>query len=247
MRCYSHSVDNSSTTAVADSRPPDSGVGVLDKSMALLTAVAPGPLTLSELVHVTGIPRPTAHRLAVALEHHGMLQRDGDGRFDLGPRMSDLALARGGDGLVAVARPILLDLRDRTGESAQSYRSRGNERVCVAGADRREGLRDTVPVGAVLTMSAGSAAQVLLAWEPPTTSAFPATTLAAVRDQGFAHSIAEREPGVGSVSAPVRDQEGRVIAALSVSGPVERLGSQAGARLGPIVRAAADQLSTAWH
>lgn len=235
---------------IPESGPPtlggptgDSGVGVLDKTMALLGAVEAGPLSLGELVAATGIPRPTAHRLAVALESHAMLRRDQDGRFDLGPRVADLALARGSDGLVALARPILLDLRDETGESAQLYRRRGDSRICVAGADRREGLRDTVPVGAVLTMSAGSAAQVLLAWEPARPGGFPEPTLAAVRDQGYAHSIAEREAGVGSVSAPVRGPGGRVLAALSVSGPVERLGARAGARIGPIVRDAADRLS----
>ncbi len=228
---------------ISGGQPGDSGVGVLDKTMALLGAVEAGPLSLAGLVAATGIPRPTAHRLAVALESHSMLIRDGDGRFDLGPRVADLALARGSDGLVALARPFLLDLRDRTGESAQLYRRRGDSRICVAGADRGAGLRDTVPVGAVLTMGAGSAAQVLLAWEPSAGNDFPERTLAAVREQGYAHSIAEREAGVGSVSAPVRGPGGRVLAALSVSGPIERLGERAGPRIGPLVREAADRLS----
>lgn len=221
-----------------------SRVGVVDKSVAILDALEPGPLSLAGLAAATGMPRPTAHRLAVALADHGLLARDTSGGFRLGPRIGELAAAVGSDRLAVLARPVLTDLRDRTGESAQLYVRQGDHRVCVAGADRREGLRDTVPAGAVLTMSAGSAAQILHAWDEgaPDGTSFSSRTLAAVRRQGFAHSIAEREPGVASVSAPVRGASGSVIAAVSVSGPVERLGREDAARLGPLVVAAAERL-----
>ena len=121
---------------------------------------------------------------------------------------------------------MLARLRDITGESAQLYRRQGDSRVCVAGAERLSGLRDTVPVGATLTMKAGSAAQILLAWEEPDRlhrglreAQFTATALSAVRRRGWAQSVGEREPGVASVSAPVRGPGGRVVAAVSVSGP----------------------------
>lgn len=220
-------------------------MGVVDKSVAILAALEPGPLSLADLVTATAIPRPTAHRLAVALTGHGLLARDATGAFCLGPRIAELAAAVGSDRLAVLARPVLIDLRDRTGESAQLYVRQGDHRVCVAGADRTEGLRDTVPAGSVLTMSAGSAAQILQAWSSPPNddTAFSSRTLAGVRRQGFAHSIAEREPGVASVSAPVRGATGSVIAAVSVSGPVERLGRDDAARLGPEVVAAADRLS----
>ena len=67
------------------------GVGVLDKAFDILRAVAERPATLGELCSLaTGLPRATAHRLAVALEAHGMLRRDDDGRFDLGPELAAL-------------------------------------------------------------------------------------------------------------------------------------------------------------
>lgn len=220
-------------------------VGVIDKAVAILTAVEPGPLALADLTATTGIPRPTTHRLAVALEDHGLLARDAAGRFSLGPRVTELATARGADRLAVVARPVLIDLRDTTGESTQLYRRQGDSRVCVAGADLPQGLRDTVPVGAVLTMAAGSAAQVLTAWDPapqaaPHQTAFSARTLAAVRRRGYAHSLAERERGVASLSAPVRGPSGRVLAALSLSGPLERLDEDAAKRHStPLLEAAA--------
>jgi DNA-binding IclR family transcriptional regulator len=216
-------------------RGDNSGVGVLDKAVAVLAAVESGPATLAQLVAATGLARPTTHRIAVALEHHRLLARDVQGRFVLGPRVGELASAAGEDRLLAVSQPVLVQLRDVTGESAQLYRlagggSAGDVRVCVAAAERASGLRDTVPVGAALPMTAGSAAQILLAWEEGERmhrglrgAKFTATTLAGVRRRGWAASAAERELGVASVSAPVRGAGGKVLAAVSVSGPIERL------------------------
>lgn len=220
-----------------------SRVGVLDKSVAILTALESGPLSLADLANATGLPRPTAHRLAVALETHGLVAREDANEFRLGPRLAELAAAVGSDRLAVMARPVLIDLRDQTGESAQLYVRHGDQRLCVAGADRSTGLRDTVPVGAMLTMSAGSAAQVLQAWATDAGAGFSERTLADVRRRGFAHSVAEREPGVASVSAPVRNTTGAVIAAMSVSGPVDRLGSREAELLGPKVAAAANRLA----
>src|SRR6202451_993496 len=96
-----------------------SGVGVLDKAVSVLAAVETGPATLAQLVAATGLARPTAHRLAVALEHHRLLARDVQGRFVLGPRVAELASAAGEDRLLAVSQPLIIQLRDTTGESAQ--------------------------------------------------------------------------------------------------------------------------------
>src|SRR5690606_34730356 len=74
-----------------------SGVGVLDKAAVVLGALEAGPATLAQLVQSTGLPRPTAHRLAVALEYHHLVARDMQGRFILGPRLGELAAAAGED------------------------------------------------------------------------------------------------------------------------------------------------------
>ena len=229
-----------------------SGVGVLDKAAGVLAALEAGPLTLAGLVQATGLARPTAHRLATALEHHRLVARDLQGRFVLGPRLAELATAAGEDRLLAAAGPILTALRDTTGESCQLYRRQGEQRICVSAAERLSGLRDTVPIGAVLTMHAGSAAQVLLAWEEPERmhrglmgAKFSATALAGVRRRGWAQSVGEREAGVASVSAPVRGPGNRVVAAVSVSGPVERLGRAPGRLHAHAVVTAAARLTEA--
>ncbi|MFI7587798.1 IclR family transcriptional regulator [Spongisporangium articulatum] len=230
----------------------NSGVGVLDKAAGLLDALEAGPATLAQLVAATGYARPTTHRLAVALEHHRLVTRDVQGRFVLGPRLAELAAAAGEDRLLATAGPVLISLRDHTGESAQLFRRQGDQRICVAAAERPMGLRDSIPVGSALSMLAGSAAQVLLAWEEPdrlhrglTGARFTATTLSAVRRRGWAQSVGEREAGVASVSAPVRGPSGKVVAAVSISGPVERLSRQPGRQHATAVLAAAQRLTDA--
>ena len=229
-----------------------SGVGVIDKAARVLDALEGGPMSLAALVGATGLARPTAHRLATALEHHRLIARDMSGRFVLGPRLPELAAAAGEDRLVAAAGPVLAGLREATGESAQLYRRQGDRRICVAAAERLTGLRDTVPVGAVLTMHAGSAAQVLLAWEDPDRihaglrdSTFTAATLAGVRRRGWAQSVAEREQGVASVSAPVRGPTNKVVAAVCVSCPLDRMGRVPGRLHSHAVLAAAGKLTEA--
>jgi DNA-binding IclR family transcriptional regulator len=207
-----------------------SGVGVVDKVVAILSACVDGA-SLVELSRRTGLPRATAHRLAQALEVHRLLVRDVDGRWRPGPRLVEFANAAP-DVLLNAAEPVLAMLRDATGHSAHLCLRRGDQRVCVAAASG-DGAAAVVPVGAVLAMTAGSGAQVLLAWEPPAVvlpvlprCRFTGRTLAEVRRRGWAQSVAEMDPGIASVSAPVRDRGGRVIASVSVAGPIKQLSSR---------------------
>lgn len=229
-------------TDAPESLTPVSGIGVLDKSVAVLRAAAEEPATLADLCGRTGLPRATAHRLAVGLELHGLLTRDGDGLWRPGSALRELA-ASTADALVDTAAMVLPRLREITGESVQLYRREGDHRVCVAAAEPPSGLRDTVPVGSRLPMTAGSGAKVLAAWaEPRTDSFFSDRSLAEVRKRGWAQSAGERESGVASVSAPVRSPRGEVIAAISVSGPIDRMGRRPGARWAADLLQAAEAL-----
>jgi DNA-binding IclR family transcriptional regulator len=222
-----------------------SGVGVLDRAMALLELLGGGPRPLRSLAEASGLPRPTAHRLLVALEAHGMVGRTADGGFRLGPRLTELALRAGhGLDLGTLAAGVLARLHDQTGESVQLYLRSADRRLCVAARDAGAGLRDSVPVGALLPLDAGSGGKVLLAWSDDAERfpAVPQAELAAVRRRGWASSVAEREPGVASVSAPVL-RGGVLLGALCVSGPASRLGSSPGRRLAPLVVAAAQELA----
>lgn len=242
----------------------DSGVGVLDKSVTLMEAVRGGARSLAEIVESTHLSRATAHRLATALEAHGLLAREAPGRWRLGLRL--LALGSAAADSLSIresARPALADLRERTGESAQLFVRAGDARVCIEVAESARELRTIVPPGATLPLTAGSAGKVFLAWAPEAESArlineaaalTPATPvdpdalrgeLASIRRRGWAQSVGERERGVASVSAPVLDSAGGILAAVSVSGPIERTGRSPGRRYAPAVKSAARAIEAA--
>ncbi len=225
-----------------------SGVGVLDKAVGILSFLAAeGPTTLAGVVEGTGLARPTAYRLLSALEAHGLVARRG-GRYALGLGLlgwGERAAAVASPGLVEAARPALMGLRDDVGESTQLYVREGDGRVCVASFERATGLRTTVAVGAVLPLERGSAGKVLLAWaEDAGRFGVGEGMLSEVRGQGWAESVAEREEGVASVSAPVF-RGGRVVAAVGASGPIARLGERPGERLADRVVEAAREVEEA--
>lgn len=215
----------------------------MDKSVAILAFLsAGGPASLAEVVDGTGLPRPTAHRLLSALETHHLVSRQ-DGGYVLGLRLLGWGNRAAGVGLVERARPVLEELRDESGESTQLYVREGDHRVCVASVERVTGLRDTVPVGAVMPLSRGSAGKILLAFAPGGVDDRPdAAELRGIRVRGWAESVAEREAGVASVSAPVFGAEGRLRAAVSASGPISRLGERPGERLSQLVVDAAREI-----
>lgn len=212
--------------------PTISGVGVLDKSIAILRAVeaAERPCTLQDLVAATGQAKATAHRLAAALEAHGLLRRDGGGRYVLGLGL----VALGHEAaerwpLGEAARPHLDELRRTTGESVQLYVRQGDHRVCMVSLESPHELRTIVAEGARLALDVGSAGRILLG---------------AAAGEPWTASVEERAPGVASVSAPVVIG-GEVVAAVGISGPLGRLGPDPGPRFGPAVAQAAASISAA--
>lgn len=207
-----------------------SGVGVLDKALAIVARVEQGPLNLNELAEVTGFSRATTHRLASALVEHRMLRRDSTGRYELGWALIPLGRSAAERlPLATLARTVLEELRDSSGESTQLYVAEAGQRVCVLALDSPDELRTVVAVGARLPMDRGSAAAALRG---------------DVGVSGWVESVGERAPGVAAVSAPVYLPDGSIIAALGVSGPIERLGERPGARHGDEVAAAARKLTS---
>lgn len=202
-------------------------MGVLDKAVVVLAALEGQPRSLSELVETTTLTRATAHRLATALGAHGLVRRDDDGRFALGVRLIALGRSAADElSLGEAATDALAQLRETTGESVQLFVRQGDQRICIAALESPHGLRTIVPTGASLSMEVGSAARVLRG-DPETLA------------RGWSESVAEREAGVASVSAPVLDVDAHVVAAVSVSGPIERTSRKPGRRYAEaVVRAA---------
>jgi DNA-binding IclR family transcriptional regulator len=224
-------------------RIADTGVGVLDRSVAILDAVERGARTLAEVVGATGLSRTTAHRLLQALERHALLSHERGSGYRLGPHLARLAAgSERGMPWPALARGPLERLAAATGESAQLYVREADVRVCVEAVESANELRTSVPVGARLPLNAGSAGKVFLAWSSVAdrerlvagaralTRRTPVGAklereLDAVRARGWASSAGEREDGVGSVSVPVRGPGSDApLAVISISGPISRVG-----------------------
>jgi DNA-binding IclR family transcriptional regulator len=200
------------------------GVGVLDKAVSVLDAVETRPMSTSELARALAMTMSTTHRLTGSLQAHELLRRDADGRFHLGPRFATAPL-------LETAGPALEALRDDTGESVQLWVRRGTQRMCAVSVESREELRTALPVGSFLDLPDGSAGQVLVGAPIPP-------------GQGWLESSGTRTPGIASVSAPVY-HHGEIVAALCLSGPLQRLAPSPGALHGSRVRDAARHVEAA--
>lgn len=201
----------------------------MDKAFVVLNALVARPLSLSESVEATGIPRATCHRLLAALEHHGAVRRNNEGLYCLGPTLA--GLGRGAAvqfPFLERAREIATEIRDRTGESVQVFIAETDGRRCVISLESPNGLRWIVPEGSLFPLSRGSAGKVLSAKTAPAS---------------WVESVEERVKGVASVSAPILDADGHVIAAISISGPLERMSRTPGAKFGTVVVRGAKTLS----
>ena len=256
---------NMTLPAPSRPRPPagtvETGVGVLDRTIAIVDAVESGSRTFSDIAEATGLTRSTTHRLLKALEAHGLVSFQGGLGYRLGPRLLRLAATAMRElPLHDLARPALERLARMTGETAQLFVRSGDERLCIDVVESESELRTIVPVGASLPLTAGSAGKVIMAWAPdqerllglltPFTDRTPGLDrlrqqLATARRRGWAESSGEREPGVASVSAPVVGPAGTVLAAVSVSGPAQRLGPRPGRQYAPAVLAAARDIEEA--
>ena len=234
---------------------PATAVGTLDRVVDILNAVEAGTRSYTDITHATGLSRPTAHRLIRALEQHGFLVQAGGAGYALGPRLLSLASSAMRElPLRDLAHPSLERLARTTGESAQLFVRDDDVRICVDAVESESELRTIVDVGATLPLTRGSAGKVLLSWAadrdrrrilgslPPDEASRLTRTIATTVRRGWADSIGEREPGVASVSAPVFDAAGALIAAISVSGPADRIGALRGRRYAPAVTGAAREV-----
>jgi DNA-binding IclR family transcriptional regulator len=203
-----------------------SGNRMLSRVAALLDAVDGSSASAVELARRSGLSVSTAHRLALSMAEYGFLARNERGEFRLGYRFTRSTLEN-------AALPVLTQLRDSTGETAQLWLRRGDFRICTLTVDSLAELKATLPQGSRLQLPAGSSGR-LLAGDPK--------ALAEVGLRGWTQSIATRTPGLGSVSAPVM-QQGRMVAAICLAVPLSRVAKTPGDDFGEAVAAAARRIA----
>lgn len=216
-------------------------------------------LGVTQIAEKLGLYKSTVHRVLAALESRGFVRQDGvTGRYHLGLKALELASAylTSGD-LPTTAYPPMCALRDRARETVSLYVRDGLERVRIQRAEGPLTVRRVVGLGERLPLYLGASGKVLLAWAPPPERAellsqiLPPrfdragleTTLKEALQQGWAVSLEEREQGVASVAAPVRDHAGRCVAALTISGPVSRFLANSVRHLGEMVMEGARDIS----
>lgn len=203
------------------------GNRMLERVAALLDAVDGSAASASELARRTGLSVSTAHRLALSMVEYGFLRRNESGDFQLGHRFVRTALEN-------AALPVLTELRDKTGETAQLWVRRGDERICQLTVDSLQELKATLPEGARLALPAGSSGRLL---------ARETEALDELEANGWVESVARRTPGLGSVSAPVRSR-GQMIACLCLAMPLTRVVESPGKDFGPALLDAARRVES---
>ena len=217
------------------------GAQAIDRASALLVTVmeAPAPVFLTQLALAHGLAKSTTSRMLSALERQGLVARDQDGAFVPGPTLLRFARTRAVEtDLIAMYRPLLERLATITGETANLAIHSGDAVESLDQADGQYLLGTRNWVGSRVPLHCSALGKILLAFEaapippgrlerrtPATISnrADLLTELAAVRRRGFAVIKDELEEGLTAIAAPIRDQSGTVIAAVSITGPSSRL------------------------
>ncbi|NUL46110.1 IclR family transcriptional regulator [Cellulosimicrobium funkei] len=239
----------------------------LDRAVEILRCfgVKRTQLGITEIARSTGLSTSTVHRLLASMAANGLVHRGPDHRYSLGPLI--VQLARSGaipTSLREVAMPLIQQLRDEVNETAAIHELLSSGmRAVVAQAESRQELRRTyTDIGNPLPLPLGAPGKAILAHLPAerqdwwisqgvapelTNAPFDAVVmrndLAATRERGWAQSNEERTPGIRTVAAPVFDETGAVIGAISLSVPVVRMGDERVVTLGARVAAAAKEAS----
>lgn len=206
----------------------------------LLCFTKDNELGLTEIATQIGLHKSTVHRLLTTLEERGFLTRNAlTEKYRLGIRIWELSTHLPAfDEQATLLLPAMERLRDRLGETVSLYLRDGIERVRIQAVQSQQAIRRVAQIGARLPLSVGASSKVLAASAPPEvlkalleSPGWPdyverevyQAQLQEVIQLGYATSFEEREPGAAAVAVPVAGRSGKVIAALSLSGPVSRL------------------------
>ncbi|MCS7464649.1 IclR family transcriptional regulator [Paenibacillus doosanensis] len=197
-------------------------------------------LSLTEIASRVSLHKSTVHRLLASLEGKGFVIRDASSdKYRLGFRIWELsANMTHSDDPALILLPEMERLRDQLDETISLYVSDGLERVRVQAVQSNQAIRRVAPIGARMPLHVGASSKILVAFAEPevqqsllASPAWPAgldkasfrQQLAEAKSLGFATSVEEREPGAAAVAVPILNRAHRLVAALAVSGPSNRL------------------------
>lgn len=214
----------------------------VERAIDILTCftVSEPILTVPEISQKTGLTKSTIFRLLASLESKGMVEKiHSTYEYKLGLRLLDLGnVVQSSLELIDIAKPIMKELSEKTKETVNINIVQGNHRVCIERIDGNQALRKVSEIGRLLPLSKGASGKLLLAFcdndkvieilnEERETMIVEEMNklkleLFEIREKGYAASFSERLEGTASVSAPIRDYTGNVIAGITISGPLVR-------------------------
>ncbi|HEU4964211.1 MAG TPA: IclR family transcriptional regulator [Bacilli bacterium] len=216
-------------------------------------------LGLSDISKKIGLHKSTVHRLLASLESKGFIRRHHPtDKYRLGWSVLELVSnVYQSDDLSSIVLPEMTRLRDLLGETISLYIRSGLERVRIQAVESNQPVRRVANIGKRLPLYVGASGKVLLAfaeeslddyWEIANVPAEIdreefAEQIREIRDKGYAISIEERELGAAAVSAPILSRSGKLVAALSISGPVDRFTEEAVERFAISVKQSAHILT----
>jgi IclR family KDG regulon transcriptional repressor len=220
---------------------------VLDRTFGIINTLAEtrSKLSVTELAVLLRLHKSTAHRLLMVLESNRFVERDEDsGKYHLGSRIMELGLCvLSRLDACEIAKPYLRNLVEEIGETAHMGVLRDGEVVSVVNVESSQTLRTPVTVGTRTPVHCTSLGKAILAFGSPdaidiylrdgTLKAYTPNSITSVRRfreelraiqiRGYAIDNEEREEGLRCVGAPVRNNDGEVIAAISIAGPAVRI------------------------
>ena len=220
------------TESLADTAAAPGGAAAVDRALSLLAAfrAGDGSLSLTELSERSQLYKSTVLRLLASLEHAGLVRRQDDGRYGLGPEVARLyQLYAAAFLLDQVVMPVLRELVAATGESAAYHVRQGQgadwKRLCLYRVDSPNILRDHVKVGDILPSDRGAGARVLIAFSQDLARPKGAKDRhldARIRAEGYCALVGDRSAELAGISAPVFKADGSLAAALTLTMPTHR-------------------------
>ena len=217
--------------------------------LTLFTRVDGPDLGVTEIASALNLSKAVVHRVLTTLAAKGLVEADEKSRrYRLGPVVLALGVAYLNQiDLRAMVMPRLRELQARTDETATLSLRYGWERMYVDQVTPDREVKMTVAIGRRFPLHAGSSSKALLAFlpheeqeryfeerplEPLTDQTITNVKklrqdLELIRERGYASSFGERQPGAGSIAAPLLNHRGEPAASISVCGPLERFRGEA--------------------
>ncbi len=222
-----------------------SGVQCVERVLEMLEVVSEGERKIKEIAEAMNLPRTTVYRLLSTLEPWGYVRRNPEtGGYRLGFRLFELGSRLVQQtGFEEEAQPRMEELSRRSGETVNLAVLDGLQVLYIKKVESKEPLKMGILVGTRVPAHCSGLGKAMLAFSDPmelerylakgelkgytsntiTSTAALREEMERIRRQGYAIDNEEYFTGIRCVAAPVLDHEGRVVAGMSISGPVVRM------------------------